>query len=518
MSDLKIEITADAQGAIAGSNQAATALQGTAEATRALTDETERYNAALRQMALSSKLAQQAQKQSVDDSERYQATLQSMAERQEAEQRSGVGDGGWFSGVQERRAAVIASLRDEGKAGADANRTIAQETEKVIGKKSELRQVIQHLTMEFPLLRGAAMLALNPIVGVASTATLAFSFLKGKIQEFEAQLSDTEWGHYGRKAGIAAEQLRKVESAAKDAEAANARLMDVFRARQTAEERLANARKELELSQAQGEQDPVKKAQRVLEIESRYARQQFEREERARAFGLQQQEQRAKSLREQAGKMTEEEKVWLGFSKRVGTPQEAREKLTELEKRLKTTQDARAKQEEIRDKNIPKILPYVDEFGSVTPVANPWTAMVHTEAGREASSFSAQEQALIREVERARLYVSGADEVQSRVDSLRTNREEALQSAGGIEAMLPTQRAVAAIESQSGRQVLSIGEQTRMNSAANEATVQARQLLQKMAEAIESNKTLSELTISKLNEWQAFTERLQGQISAGRTR
>jgi hypothetical protein len=398
------------------------------------------------------------------------------------------------------------ALKQVGSAATAAGNEGSRAASNAAKGNKELKQVIQQLTREFPVLGAAARLVVHPVVAAATIGATAFTFFRDQITKFEAGLSDTQWGSYAKKAGLAAEQVREVASAAKEAEQASARLMDVFNAQQSAEQKLAEARKRVEVAKANGEQDPVKRAQKLLEIENRYAAEELQRDERGRNFKITQQEERAKKLREDAARMGAEEKKWVDISKRVGSPEEAKKELEEWKKRRDETTKERIKQEETFDEmygggwkrfKYEMIPGYGDQM---------WSAMEQRDQLRAQEAYFDK---IIADREQQLGIATKADE---RVGALRANRQEATASAGGIEAMLPTQRAVAGIESGAARGAFELNAQAAAQNAANEMTQNLQRLLNDLVGAMRGGNKLTADLIRRVQEAEAARRDLEMQV------
>lgn len=124
--DFKVGIEADASQAV--------------QATKQVTDETERYEAALRKMAIAAKSAEQAQR------------------------------------------------RETVEKQAEAVKDVTAEVDKAEKASSSWKKALQAVGHEFPIIGSVGRLAMNPIVGAATAAAMAFGLARQALAEWNAEM------------------------------------------------------------------------------------------------------------------------------------------------------------------------------------------------------------------------------------------------------------------------------------------------------------------------------------------
>lgn len=92
------------------------------------------------------------------------------------------------------------ALKKTGDAGKAANEKIGTETVALNKKKRDLKDTLGQLGREFPILGAIGRAAMNPIVAVATLATLAFRMLADQIKKTADLLDPAQW--QGRAAAI----------------------------------------------------------------------------------------------------------------------------------------------------------------------------------------------------------------------------------------------------------------------------------------------------------------------------
>lgn len=198
------------------------------------------------------------------------------------------------------------ALANVGKSGAEAQKQIATETTKATGKTTEFKKALQEIGKEFPIVGALGRLMFNPIALAAAALTMGVQRLKGDIDNLQKSLTSSEWQNYasvmsaqeGALAGAAqgaaafAREMERLASATQTATEESEKLMQVYKSRMSAQDQLDEARKRLETAQANTEQDPVKRAERLFEIEERYAQRKRARQDEASKFELQEQYRR----------------------------------------------------------------------------------------------------------------------------------------------------------------------------------------------------------------------------------
>lgn len=393
------------------------------------------------------------------------------------------------------------ALKQVGDAGKQSVEGVSAATGKLSMRKTELKQAINALGRAFPQFSAMARVALNPLTLGVVMLTSALGKIRGNINAVSVAIEDVPWEGFSNKAKRAADQVGKIRDAAQEAADASARLTDVFNARQSAEEKVDAARKRLELAQAQGIEDPARRAQAEAEIEGRYARRELEREERGRQFQVQAQERRARDLADQEKRLGGRIAVGQARLEETGRPEDIEQRLAVLKRNLAAEQEGLVKAEDEFEKKFTGFAGFMNQGPTM--------------AGAKASLLENIEQ---RQVIVGRLQgMIGRDEGRLRQASpiaawLGQAQEQYAglrQSREGIEAMFPTQRTVAGIEGAAARQVYGMEGQARAASARNEAAAASARLLEQLVGAIEGNKGISERVVRELDEWRAWQKRME---------
>ncbi len=194
--DFKVGIEADASSAI--------------KATKDVADETQRYEAALRQMAITAKSAEQAEKKLTDESERDQQTLERVAQAQQEVNRATQASDRRMGEAEAKAAATarlleskekIAAIDKEiaegvitvGKADIAAAEQSAGATAKLTHSKHQFREALRGLSNEFPIFGLAARLALNPLAGLIGGVVAGLSAFKRGMDDAIERMNTGVW-------------------------------------------------------------------------------------------------------------------------------------------------------------------------------------------------------------------------------------------------------------------------------------------------------------------------------------
>jgi hypothetical protein len=492
MPDFKINITTDASSAVAGSQQAAAGFEKTAE----------RYEQALQKMA-----AAQAEAQGKIASPEDEALMAKAAQRK-AENTE-------FSRLaKEANDELAGSVKNVTKEEVEA----ALKTDKLTSNKKDLKEVIKNLTRDYPPLRAAALLFLNPVTAAATLAAAAFAAIKSQIDQLNESLTTSQWEGYGeavkaRKAdfeaaamGAAAfaRQMQTIRDATESAATASEKVTSVFRAQMSAQDKLDAARKALEVSQANGEKDPVRKARSLLEIEERYATRKLKRDEETSRFEINEQHRRLGNevvtamMAETAVKAAEKKAQSMKTESQVAKELEnARQRLADIEA------ERNAKQTRL-DALSGQTFLYGTQDRQRYVLYNQLQSLEQQKA---------LQQGIVGKME-----TRGADQInawrgnQEYIENMRGAGRNAMERANGIRAMLPTQERVAGIESEARLGEARLGSATRLTEAGN----QAEGILQKQVEEVIKSRELdragAELLLKELQETRVFKAETQKQL------
>lgn len=462
--------------------------------------------------------------QALSDLDKYNARLEAMAVAQEKARRATAAQEQALAAA-EARAAKFAAATEAQTLAAQADKEVkesvivstgrlSEATEKAVAKTGDFRKVVQNLTREFPLLGRAAMLFANPITAAAGLAAVAFGFLRSKIAEFEEGLKQTEMEPYAKKVEDVAVKLRAVRDAAKDAADASSRLMDVFNAQQSAEEKVDAARKRLEIARAQGEQDPVKRAARMLDIEGRYGQQEIARAERGRQFRLTEQYRRYTNLAAAGSSMDVEMDRIRGRLRKIGSPKNLQSDVETDERNLKAAESDMVAKEELAAAHglealsVPAALP--GGFG--TAVGSIFSAS-SIQTSKQAISLMSQRDLRQRQLNSRRARLAESQQLTARLGQLEEQRARVSEASGEIAAGLPSQLAIAGIERRAARDTFGLEGAARLAEGLNQGKERQGQLQQKMVETVESGNRLTEEMITQQQRQATFNAEAARRLS-----
>jgi len=535
MADFKINIITDASSAVSGGKQAAEALKGVA-------NEAERYQTKLREMAITEKSAAEERRRAADDSERYAATLEKMAVAQGKSREISQED----ASLLEKSAALQEKLAERKRLTTEADEEIAAGVKKVskeeieaagismeadkatLTRKAEIQQALSKLSREFPVAASAAKALFSGIGGAAMLAAWGFKKLQGDIENLMAALEPSQWATYGsvvaaRKADFEAaatgaagfaRELEQTKLMAESASAASEKLVTVFKARQSAQEKVDAAAKDLELARAGGIKDPVQRAQAVLEIENRYAERSRRRQEETANF----------ERNEQHRKIGNERIAVEMLDKQL---EGAREKQKGLKSEGEVTEEikvARDRLNTINNEYITKQERFEALKGKGWAFRSTPEQMEMEQLGGQLDSLFAQRQAqqgIVGSLEAGApgaigKWRSSAEHIQM-LEGMRRGAGERL---GGMISNLPTSEALFGIESGARSAVGNLEDRSRLQTAANQAAANASQAEAATQAAIEKGAGASMTTLNLMISFaqlQADIERRMKQLESRNT-
>ena len=408
-----------------------------------------------------------------------------------------------------------------GAAGQKSQAQIAAGAKEAAGSSRELRTVFRQLAREFPLLGMVGRALFSPLALGAAVATYAIRRLREDLQRLNEALTASAWRDYGSvveaqrekltAASLAADAhaaaMERLRAATQTASDASARLMDVYRARMSAEDRLDEARKRLETARVEaGERDPVRRAEKLAEIEERYAARRRAREEEAKRFELA--EQYRKAANEEAAARRAGREAEAARAAQAGLRSEAeitarlgveKERLAQISEELEAKE---ARLEELRGMG--------------------W-ARRSTPQQMEMESLADQVEALgrQRELQRGivgRLSARAPGEIAAwrragaRVEMWEGAERGALERAIGIRAMLPTQEAVAGIESRARTAEAGLERGARIYGVTSEARQSYERLLSEITSTLERGNGVNAALLDKLRQYGERIATLEGQV------
>jgi hypothetical protein len=398
-------------------------------------------------------------------------------------------------------AGALRGVNDEAARFEQTARKTAAATAQATSAKGQLKNIVNNLTRDFPLLGAAARLAVNPVVAAATLASMAFKAARDGINQATDSLETTKWDSYATSVEDAAEKTQKlskeleaVADRAELAEKATGRVMDVFKARLSAEERRDNAQRDLELAKA-GD-DPLKK----FEIEDRYARRKLGRDEAGRRAELARANATLFNQRSAAGTM---DSVIGGMQSRLeqlGDPKRMEGELTVDKQRLAAVKKDREAQQErmgyLRSKTLIPI----------------WQQTELSNLDASDASLAAQQTNLERVVSAKSSRLKSASSLKTQLGLMRTAREGLGEKIQTGAADLSAQMAIGGIESAAAQGAGSVESVTRAVKAGNEMDDQVAKLVNEFITSIEGNKYVLQSAMQKILEMKAaqrqFEERL----------
>ncbi|HRV30518.1 MAG TPA: hypothetical protein P5169_02325 [Kiritimatiellia bacterium] len=408
-----------------------------------------------------------------------------------------------------------------GAAGQKSQAQIAAGAKEATGSSRELRTVFRQLAREFPLLGMVGRALFSPLALGAAVATYAIRRLREDLQRLNEALTASAWRDYGSvveaqrekltAASLAADAhaaaMERLRAATQTASDASARLMDVYRARMSAEDRLDEARKRLESARVEAtERDPVRRAEKLAEIEERYAARRRAREEEAKRFELA--EQYRKAANEEVAARRAGREAEAARAAQAGLRSEAeitarlgveKERLAQISEELEAKE---ARLEELRGMG--------------------W-ARRSTPQQMEMESLADQVEALgrQRELQRGivgRLSARAPGEIAAwrragaRVEMWEGAERGALERAIGIRAMLPTQEAVAGIESRARTAEAGLERGARIYGVTSEARQSYERLLSEITSTLERGNGVNAALLDKLRQYGERIATLEGQV------
>jgi hypothetical protein len=506
--NIDLRVTADTQGAQA----TAASLDKVTAATEKLVDESERYQKALRQMSEAQSdaameadmLAKSAERRASLVSRQAGAAADAEMDRAEA--------AGYAAGADEELANSVKRLTAEDVRGIET-------TVKATGAKKSLFGVLQQLAREVPILGAAARMVMNPIVGVATAAAFAFGKLRNDLAALNASLTTSDWESYarvteeGKKATEAAQiatakyanDIERLATAQDTASQAADRLMTAQKAQMSAEERLDEARKRVELAQAGGEKDPAKRAERVLQIEEKYAARKLQREEQTSRY------ERNETYRKLANEEISAQVAGANLEK-------AKERAAALGSEAQITEKIRIERSRLAatEQELEAKTARIDELRG--------KFLLTTPQNRELSGLYGMTDslALMRDRQRARVsaleaqapgQIAAIRAAQGDVSQFEGAQKGAIERAEGIRRGLPTQEAVWGAEGRARRGVAELGSMERLVSAANQGVAMEKQARQQVHQSIVEANSEREKTIQALENVQSHIERINALLA-----
>jgi hypothetical protein len=502
MSDFRIDVDASADAALKAAAQTAEAFKKTEEATKAAAEEAKRYQAALEQL------------QKSQDSQAGRTGSGRTAKSARMEE-----DAAWLAGMRERREA-LKGLKQATTEAADADLAAmggsAQATEKATKAKQNLKGVIMQLTQEFPLLRQAGLLAINPVVAAASIGAMTFGFLRSKIAEIEQSIETSNWEGYGSRAAAgmdlakratesfkgAVDELTKAQT---EAEAAGERLRDVFNAQLSAEERRDEAAKRLETEQARGIEDPVERQRKLLEIEDRYSAKSLEREERKRNFEVDRAQKKVAEQKDAAAVMDKQLATLQDNQARLGDPEDIAKQLKAVEENYDKTSKEFVQKTERREA--------LNELLSQGP-GSPMQYQELAALGEQIPILWQERELLQRRIPRLKERQSLASANLSALGLVQQNRATLQQRIDGAEGMLPTQMAVAGIQGGAAQDAARMDSRSRLTAAANDTRDAIQKTQGQLEQTLEASGAVSQTTLRLLERYRAQLEDYERRIRA----
>jgi hypothetical protein len=427
-------------------------------------------------------------------------------------------------------AEIAAGVKVVSKEEAAAAVVATEGANKSTKAKQDLKGALGQLGREFPVLGAAGRLLFSPLTAAAALAFVAIRHIKEGVANLNASLTTSEWESYGsavaaREADFAAaasgankltRELEAIRTATDSASEASEKLMTVFRARQNAAERVDQAQKAAETARVQAtEKDPVRRAEKLLEIETRYAERARRRAEESATF--ERNEQHRKLANEQVAVQVLDQQLEQARERQQGlrTEQEITQGIATEKGRLG------AIDEEIKTKQA-RFDELMGGWGlgvKLDPLQNKeaWSLYAQLESLNAQRGLQA---GVVKDREgRAPGLIEQWRASQENVGMLEGMQKGAQQRLSGMRGMLPTQEAVWGIEGQARGAESQATALTRTHQAAGEAQSNMAQLQAEIARNIESGKGVSESMLQQLeaqNVWLKELQRRINQLESGR--
>lgn len=400
---------------------------------------------------------------------------------------------------------------------------LALKTAEATKAKTQLGQAAKQLGAEFPVLGSLGRMALNPIVGIATAGVVAIRWFKDGITALNAALTTSEFTRHTKvleahrqgldnakvAAGEFAEKMRQVRDATATASDASERLNSVMKARDSAEDKLDDARKRLELTQAGGIKDPAQRAKAEYEIEERYALRKKNREDEAARREIHEQ-YRKKTNEEINASLLEKRLVTLRKNAaELGTEAELDQRIAAERENLNKTEaeisSKRARVAELEDK---------PEWTWINP-AQRQEYQVLTGQLHQLEAMRQQQAHLVIGLESAapekRIAIRGMASQLSMTEQMALG---ARQRAQGIAAMLPTQVATSFEEFRAREGTFGMDRLTRAQAALNTSVSSQDHIADQIAKAAEAGRAVDVAILRNFQSQEAWKRQIEAQVNS----
>lgn len=254
---------------------------------------------------------------------------------------------------------AVKDVAEETKKAGQTEEEHGKKTHFLAGRKRELQAALQALGRQFPEVGQMARYLFNPLTAGLGIASLLINKTKEGIKQLEETVGITAgWESMasavekGKDALAAAKleasayerQLRAIGTATENAAQKSEDLLKAHQAQMSAEEKLDEARKKAEIARVEAtEKDPVKRAEKLLEIEERHAAKKRKREDDTAAFEMQQRARTLEATKEEGSRLAKELERARGKKAGIESEEEIRDRIEADKVRLKSEEAAQEK-------------------------------------------------------------------------------------------------------------------------------------------------------------------------------
>ncbi|GEM_PF-2502839 len=257
---------------------------------------------------------------------------------------------------------AVKDIAQEIKKAGEEEEDHGKKTGWLTGKKQELRAALSALGGEFPVVGQMARYLFNPLTAGLGIASILINKTREGIKQLEETVGITAgWESMASavdkgkdalaaaklEAGAYERQLQAIATAAENAAQKSEDLLKAHQLQMSAEEKLDDARKKAEIARVDAtEKDPVKRAEKLLEIEERYAVKKRKREDDTAAFEMEQRARTLEATKAEGARLDNELAQARGKKAGLQSEEEIRARIETDKARLKAEEEAQEKRRE----------------------------------------------------------------------------------------------------------------------------------------------------------------------------